>query len=153
MSTYWLSFLRSGTGMVLGCMFAAYWHDFERFHHPVSGLVDAELLLLLSEGPMPSVGQLAALLQRYTGVRAGVWVDGFASAYMACCALLAVGWRPRWAAAALLLLHHAVYIAMPAFSYGVDFLAMSALACCCVALASAACSLCSFACACSSRCR
>jgi len=133
MKTDWLTFLRGGIGIVLGLMLVAYWQDFGLLHHPTGGLLDADLLQLLGDGPMPPLGQLVAALHRYTGVAAEALLTCAKVIYLGCCALLAAQWKSRWVAAALMLQHHAIYIAVPAFSYGVDFLAMTALACCCTA--------------------
>lgn len=129
----WMTLLRCGTGTVLFFTFAAYWQDFQLLHHPRRGLVDPDLLLLLAEGPMPTVGEMAAAVHRWTGLGIASILTGVGVLYLGCCLLLALHLYPRLAAIGLLFLHHAIYIAMPAFSYGADYLGMSALFCCCLA--------------------
>src|SRR5690606_25680258 len=50
--------------------------------------------------------------------------------YLLLCVALVVGFYSQWAAMGLCIVHHGIFIAQPAFSYGFDYLAASAIFCC-----------------------
>src|SRR5690606_21375629 len=52
---------------------------------------------------------------------------GHLTVYLLLCVALAAGFYSRWAAVGLCIVHHGIFIAHPAFSYGFDYLAASAI--------------------------
>lgn len=97
-----------------------------------AGLFDAELLRLHPHGSGVSVYDMATGAARFLGWPPYLTVYALAGCYLAACAALIAGWQARPAAAVLLLLHHMFFLAVPIYSYGYDFLALSALFYCAV---------------------
>lgn len=105
----WLSLLRCGTGLLLLLTGLQLWPDFDMLYG--AGSIVDHRLLSESEG---------TTLTGFTG-------RGHLVAYIVCCALLAWGrWARLWAVM-LCFLHHQLYFAQPAFTYGFDYIAASAL--------------------------
>lgn len=105
----WLALLRCGTGLLLLLTGLQLWPDFDLLYGAGS-IVDHRLLSgRAGTGPMDFTGR------------------GHLAAYIVCCALLAWGRWPRLWAVLLCFLHHQLYLAQPAFTYGFDYIAASAL--------------------------
>ena len=106
----WLPLLRCGTGILLLLTGVQLWADFDILYGS-QRIIDHRLLRI--DGRYPEGG---LIFQR-----------GHLAVYIACAALLAWGrWARLWAVL-LCLLHHQLYFGQPAFSYGFDFIAASAL--------------------------
>ncbi len=85
----------------------------------VAGETDRELFRLHPDGWGYSVYDATVL--------AGLSLKGLAAVYLVLCASLMAGWQVRWMALALLLSHHAFFVATPLYTYGFDHFALSAL--------------------------
>ncbi|MGK6353404.1 hypothetical protein [Parapedobacter sp. DT-150] len=109
----WLPVFRCGTGLLLLLTGLQLWPDFDTLYGPGS-VIDHRLLRLGEEAP---AGLPAA------------WAIGHGHlvAYVVACAFLAAGIFARAAAILLCVLHQGLYMAHPAFSYGFDHVAASAL--------------------------
>lgn len=106
----WLPLLRCGTGILLLLTGIQLWPDFDILYGPGS-IVDHRLLRVGGDSFLPMGGTSR----------------GYLAAYIVCCALLVWGrWARLWAIL-LCFLHHQLYTAQPAFSYGFDYIAASAL--------------------------
>ena len=77
-----------------------------------------------------SIYDLATLLNHHLGIPERDTLTVVTSLYVTLCVALIVGWQVRIAALGLLVLHYRIYVAVPLFSYGFDFIALSALAYC-----------------------
>jgi len=125
----WLSLLRRGTGGLLLVSFILLWPDFYVLYG-LSGVVDGDLLLLQRRAPGYAVYQLLGTVAE-AGLSPGLALTALAFGYGVLCVLLC-GWQSRPAAAALLVIHTVFFLAVPAFSYGFDYFAASALFYCAV---------------------
>ncbi len=108
----WLPVFRCGMGILVLLTGIQLWPDFHLLYGSDS-VIDHRLLQLGDDSPHKLAPRLTE--RRYLAL------------YLVCCASLACGIVPRIAAIGLLLLHQGLYIAHPAFSYGFDYVACSAL--------------------------
>lgn len=113
----WLHVFRCGTGVLLLLTSLQLWPDFDLLYGSGS-VVDHRLLRLGEEAPAWTVP-------------VGTIGRGHLAAYIILCVLLAVGRFARLWAVLLCLLHHTLYLSQPAFSYGFDYVAASAIFYCC----------------------
>lgn len=109
----WLPVFRCGIAVLLLLTGLQLWPDFDLLYGPES-ILDHRLLQLGENRP----------LEIFAGEPVGRW---HLAAYLVCCVLLALGIATRLAALGLWLFHQWLYMAHPAFSYGFDYLACSAL--------------------------
>jgi len=77
-----------------------------------------------------SVYDLVATLEQQAGMPQGDTLTLISCVYAALCAALLAGWHVRAIAIALLLAHYHIYVAVPLYSYGFDYIALSALTYC-----------------------
>lgn len=105
-------------GAILLCAFVPLLDDLEDVFG-IASETDRELLRLHPDGWGYSIHDLTEL--------PGVSLKGLAVCYLLCCASLMAGWRVRWMALGLLLLHQAFFVAVPLYAYGFDHFALSAL--------------------------
>lgn len=108
-SPTWLPVFRIGTGLLLLLAGITLWPDLELLYGP-GNLVDHRLV-----APDPLLPYFSHIGYAYLSV------------YLLLCAALIAGFYSRWAAVSLCILHHSLFIAQPAFSYGFDFLAATAI--------------------------
>ena len=110
----WLPLFRCGTGLLLLLSTVYLWPDFHLLYGDNS-LIDHRLLQpdLFSSPSRPTTPMAVS--------------TAFLAIYSALCIFLITGTCTRLAAAILCVLHHHLYLEMPAFSYGFDYLAASAL--------------------------
>lgn len=109
----WPTLFRRGMGLLLLLTSIQLWPDFDILYGPAS-VIDHRLLAV-GQGQSPQVLAPIPITHSYL------------LGYLICCLLLVTGIMPRLAAIALCVLHHQLYLAHPAFSYGFDYLAASAL--------------------------
>ena len=107
--TTWLRTFRVGTGLLLLLAGLALWPDLELLYGP-DNLVDHRLLA--ADKYLPFFDTIGY---------------GYLTAYLLCGVALVAGFKSRWAAVGLCVLHHRLFIGQPAFSYGFDFVAASAI--------------------------
>lgn len=77
-----------------------------------------------------SVYDLVAVLEQHAGLPQGDTLTLINCAYAALCTALLASWHVRATAIALLLAHYHSYVAVPLYSYGFDYIALSALTYC-----------------------
>lgn len=127
----WYAWHHRALGVVLFMAFAPLLPDVSQLFGAAS-LFDIALLRLHPQGYGWSVYDLAFVVGRYTGWPASLTVYALSAFYLATCVSLIAGRQVRVAALVLLLLHHIFFVAVPVYSYGFDFLALSALFYCAV---------------------
>jgi len=93
----------------------------------VSGLFDTALLRLHPHGAGISIYDVTILLERHVGLPPDATVYTLSVCYLTSCFALAVSWQTQRAAAVLMSLHYLFFIAVPVYSYGFDYLCLSAL--------------------------
>lgn len=122
----YLIFLRMSTGILAGLSFLSVWIDFQLLYSP-AGMVDLELLQLLQPRPVFSVQKGIDYLQQHSSLDLKTIHKGIAVLYLGLCGFLTVGFLTRLSCLLLLLLHGAIFTALPQFSYGIDYFCSIAL--------------------------
>lgn len=115
-------------------------YDFKLLHRGLGlillmglGIPDGATLDLVRYHPDAlgwSVYDVAALAEFHGGIARGHTLALVEWLYATLCIALIVGWNVRGIAIALLCLHYRVFVAAPLFSYGFDYIVLSALTYC-----------------------